>query len=860
MFPADKPIQHAGNTLYYKLLPDRTTPIVERIFIAMKRYCLAFALLTGFTSMLTAQPVNRYIVVDQFGYLPASQKIAVIRDPVTGYDSVESFSPGNNYVVVDVESGDHIFRGQPDVWNSGDTDVSSGDRAWHFDFSGVTEEGRYYILDSVNNGRSYEFEISHMVYKEVLKHAVRTFFYQRVGFPKEAQYAGEEWADGASHIGPLQDKNCRLYNAKTDPATERDVSGGWYDAGDYNKYTNWTASYVVEMMKAYIENPGAWGDDYNIPESGNSIPDLLDEAKWGIDHLMRMQQPDGSVLCVVSESHASPPSSATGQSVYGPATTSAAFNTAAAFAIAARVFRSMNMIGYADSLVTKAEKAWDWALENPAVVFHNNSQAYGTQGVAAGDQEEDDYGRSMSKLEASCFLFEATQKDLYQQYFDNNFDDAHLIQWNFAYPYEPSVQDLLLYYTKIPGANTVNSTRIRNAYRNAMVNNSENLPAFIAVKDPYLAHMAEYTWGSNNQKGAQGSMYYNIIQYALDPSRNEAAYNAAQGFIHYLHGVNPFNITYLSNMYSFGGDSCVNEFYHSWFSNGSAKWDRVGTSLYGPPPGFVPGGANPGYNWDGCCETPNCGSAGNNAICASENLTPPLGQPKQKSYKDFNTSWPLNSWSVTENSCGYQVSYLKLLSKFVHDYDCAGDSAGTAYFDTCGICSGGNTGRNPVEILCDCPAFVETEVVQSEDTLTASATDAFFQWLSCSDNQPVIDATGDKFTPVTSGSYAVEVTQNGCIDTSACFDVVITGLFYNTLGKDLIVYPNPTVKNLTVLLPDVYDRTVLEIKNLSGQTMLNEIYTSRQKIELDLNIPSGMYILSIKNNLNQSAIIKLMVE
>ena len=56
------------------------------------------------------------------------------------------------------------------------------------------------------------------------------------------------------------------------------MSGGWYDAGDYNKYTNWTASYVLEFMKAYLENPEAWGDDYNIPESGNGVPDILDEA------------------------------------------------------------------------------------------------------------------------------------------------------------------------------------------------------------------------------------------------------------------------------------------------------------------------------------------------------------------------------------------------------------------------------------------------------------------------------------------------------------------------------------------------------------------------------------------------------
>ena len=177
--------------------------------------------------------------------------------------------------------------------------------------------------------------------------------------------------------------------------------------------------------------------------------------------------------------------------------------------------------------------------------------------------------------------------------------------------------------------------------------------------------------------------------------KNEAARNAAETFIHYIHGVNPFSLVYLSNMYSYGGDNCANEFYHTWFSNGSAKWDRVGTSTYGPAPGFLTGGPNPSYNWDACCPG-GCGSASNNAVCNAENLTPPKGQPAQKSYKDFNTSWPLNSWEVTENSNGYQINYIRLLSKFVQaGMDCNGTPGGSAAFDACSRCAGGTTGITP---------------------------------------------------------------------------------------------------------------------------------------------------------------------
>jgi len=89
-----------------------------------------------------------------------------------------------------------------------------------------------------------------------------------------------------------------------------------------------------------------------------------------------------------------------------------------------------------------------------------------------------------------------------------------------------------------------------------------------------------------------------------------------------------------------------------------------------PPIKFLPAGAKPiGSALVGTtlytATTDNCGGAANNAICTSTPISPPKGQPQQKSYKDFNTGWPLSSWSVTEPSDGYQVAYIRLLSKLV---------------------------------------------------------------------------------------------------------------------------------------------------------------------------------------------------
>ena len=528
---------------------------------------MLFCLVLLFSAAVMAQTHSKSIIVDQFGYLPESRKLAVIKDPKTGFDSTESFVPGKRYSLVNVQTGNEVFAADITAWADGGIDASSGDRAWHFDFSAVESPGTYFVLDNELQMRSFEFKISEDVYNEVLKHAVRTFYYQRAGFIKEAQFAGEAWADGSSHLGELQDKNCRSFFDKDNPDTEKDVSGGWYDAGDFNKYTSWTANYIVEMMKAWLERPGAWTDDYNIPESGNGIPDLLDEARWAIDHLLRLQQEDGSVLSIVGESHASPPSAATGPSYYGPVNTSATLN-------------------------------------------------------------------------------------------------ARLITSGRSNPFSASEQEVLLYYSAMENGTKAVQETIREAYKNSIINGEDNLPAYTGITDPYLAHIRNYTWGSNSTKSSQGNMYYDMIAYGIDEPLEQVFREAAQAYVHYIHGVNPLNMVYLSNMYSYGGDNCVNEFYHSWFCNGSEKWDRVGESSYGPPPGYLTGGPNPRYNWDRCCPE-GCNGEANNDICLSEPISPPRNQPAQKSYKDFNTSWPLNSWEITENSCSYQCNYIRLLSKFV---------------------------------------------------------------------------------------------------------------------------------------------------------------------------------------------------
>ncbi len=612
-----------------------------------------------------AEAVSEFIVVDQFGYLPESEKIAVLRDPQTGFDSAKSYTPPASYSLVDATTGTSVLDAAPTAWNAGGTDADSGDKAWWFDFSSVTTPGLYYVKDATNNVRSDVFRISDKVYCDVLKQAVRTFFYQRAGFAKEAEYAGAAWADGASHSGPNQDKNAHLFS-DTSPATEKDVSGGWYDAGDYNKYTSWTAHYVIELLRAYKETPDAFGDDYDIPESGNGVADIVDEARYGMDHLVRLQNEDGSVISIVDLDHASPPSAATGASLYGPPSTSATLSTAAAYAYGSVIFRSLGDTAYADDLVARAKKAWEWADANPAVIFRNNEGA--ATGIGAGQQEVDDYGRQMKKLAAAVELYAATGDAVYKTFFDANYKsqtpDAFqpFRQYPWVSGYDLENYAFYFDYAALPDATESVRSEFVTGFLSGMASN-DNLGMLTANPDAYMAHVGEYTWGSNAHKSRTGLLFYSLVDNDFDTTKAADAERAAGRYVHYIHGVNPFGLVYLSNMAEFGATNSVTQFYHTWFNEGTA-WDEVGVSQHGPAPGFLTGGANESYDLDGCCADPDNDCGGQQAtMCVT--LEPPMNQPPAKSYKQFNTGWPQNSWSVTENSDGYQVAYIRLLSKFV---------------------------------------------------------------------------------------------------------------------------------------------------------------------------------------------------
>ena len=618
------------------------------------------------------------IVVDQFGYPTKASKIAVIRDPIVGYDNAAHFAPGATYALVDESTGKIAKQGPPTPWNGGATDSASGDKVWWFDFSDVTTPGTYAVVDIDKGLRSPEFQIDDRVYRNVLKQAVRMYFYQRAGFKKTAETAGSKWADAASHMGPGQDPETHPWPAgrglsNSEASQIKDLHGGWFDAGDYNKYTSWAAHNIIVLLRAYAENQTAFGDDSGIAESGNGVPDILDEVKWELDWLVRMQNSDGSLLCVQGLDQASPPSAATGPSYYGPPTTAASLSAAAAFAYAAKIYSARSeadLRAYGNDLAARAKRAWDWATANPNVLYYNNDDAKqpGSRGLASGQQEMDDRQRLFAKFEAAVYLYELTNDVNYKDFVETHYTSIVLsygpTQW------DADRQEALLYYTRLLNISAQVKSAILTKFAANMTTNADQLPMVTNNKDAYRSPLKDYTWGSNQSKLLQARLYQLLALYDEDPAIAAKADSAAMDYLHYIHGVNPLGLVYLTNMKLVGASHSASTIFHNWFAHGT-RWERASDAMPGPPPGYLVGGPNPHYSLDKCCTAAistagyRCSFSVAFSLC-NNSYAPPLGQPASKSYREFNLGWPANSWEVTEPSTGYQAHYISVLAKYAH--------------------------------------------------------------------------------------------------------------------------------------------------------------------------------------------------
>lgn len=157
---------------------------------------------------------------------------------------------------------------------------------------------------------------------------------------------------------------------------------------------------------------------------------------------------------------------------------------------------------------------------------------------------------------------------------------------------------------------------------------------------------------------------------------------------------------------------------------------------------------------------------------------------------------------------------------------------------------------------------IDTFITQDFRRLTANDSNATsFQWLDCNNNYtPIVDATDRSFEPLVNGNYALEITKNSCIDTSACYSFMSVGIFSPEFSTQIRVYPNPGRGKFMVNLKNHYAKLVVKIRGINGHTVLEEVFLNKDQFTLNIDAPSGLYFLEVITEDGQMGSLKLILE
>lgn len=490
-----------------------------------------------------------FIAVDLVGYNVDDPKQAFLVN--TESETFEIVNAAGNEVVYSGEISDSLAE-----------DSSSGDQISVINFSKFNNTGKYFIRTrGVSEIKSLPFTIGQNLYKEVTLKTIESYYYARCG---TAVNNGEPWKHSVCHL----DDAVFFSN----PNQYMNVTGGWHDAGDYNKFSINTTLSAGLLLYLYEMRPRLFTDNQlNIPESDNKVPDLLDEVRWALEWLMKMQNDDGGVFHKVSQKkwvgEFLPQKDSEERYIFEITSNSTAGFTAVA-ALGANLFEPFDS-AFANRLNQAALKGWQYLQENPKIQpaggFKNPK---GVIGGEYGDDNDKDV-----RLWAAVELYKLTQDERYLQSFTKiftGFDIKKLppLSWK---NFESLALGAFMKADLPPEYNEIKQQIFDlftvQAERLLKLNESNNYR--------YLLNKNEFYWGSNSVNLA----YAFVLIQLYEQNGNQKYYKAALDQLHYTLGRNPFNISYVTGI----GNSSVRNPYHQF----SEKLDYEK-----PVPGMLVGGPN----------------------------------------------------------------------------------------------------------------------------------------------------------------------------------------------------------------------------------------------------------------------------
>ena len=491
------------------------------------------------------------ILVNQVGYYENSKKTAIVTN--TDRDEISIKSMETDVIVYTASLTPPVF------WDAAHENLRIAD------FSDFKIPGKY-ILVLAGNIESDPIEIRSTINRKPAELLLKSYYYQRAGLDILPIYGGK-WNWKAGH---LQDAECQ-FHPSTGKTGTWESPGGWYDAGDYGKYIVNGGITVGTILGFYELYPALIGDNLVIPESGNGISDLLDEVRYELEWMRTMQDMDGGVFFKLSGlkwpgMDVLPAADTQKRYIIGKSTTST-LNFCAVMAMAGRIYAESDA-SFSTACLTSAEKAWQWAVDNP------NSAPPDTGIPGSGPYDDANFEDEF--LWASAELYKSTGINAYAEWIRHHpsqFKVTSRSWWQ-------NVRNLGV-FSLVSSDISFDTDLIVKAKKSILDTANKYLEEIRKSPAQVPMDVASFTWGSHGNIGNKGI----ILAYAHYLTGDRTYLEGLLEIADYLSGR---NATGYSSATGLGSNPPIFPHHRPSVADGIKE----------PVPGLVVGGPNP-YKQDG---------------------------------------------------------------------------------------------------------------------------------------------------------------------------------------------------------------------------------------------------------------------
>jgi len=511
------------------------------------------------------------IYINQMGYSPDSIKTAVLAQCDKNGGAVAQAMD-----TVQVCASDGICVLEKEAAYFG-LDKASGDNVWHLDFSEITTPGEYFI--KLGDVTSYPFAIGTGLYSNLHTLLSKMLYFQRCGMELLPEYAGQ-FARTTCHLAPsvLWDeyKKFMAGEMKAEDMQYFDIRGGWHDAGDYGRYSTAASVALAHILYAYRFFPDAFDKSLNIPESGNGMPDILNECLYELKWLLQMQNEEGGVYhkqCTLRHADFVMPCDDTDQMILYPVSSMAVGDFAAIMALASRIYEPYEP-DFAKEALDAAFRSYEWLQAHPEFIGFYNPKETNTG-------EYDDVSDIDERMWAATELYRCTGDAGYLTDAKINFDNL-TVTTEFGWADISGFAAWALFENELITGNADTcdcddntlEAAFKKAYRAALLTEADRILS-IVNKSGYRVDLLpdDFIWGSNMVVLNRAMLL--STTYLLEGKQEY--YDATIQQMDYILGVNAADYSYISGV-------GANAFCHP--HNRVTEADGIEETI----PGYVSGG------------------------------------------------------------------------------------------------------------------------------------------------------------------------------------------------------------------------------------------------------------------------------